>query len=140
MKKQIFAVTFLMFAGHAAFANKVVQCEETTSNNSGSREKFEFEINEKNQLVTVKSINWSDKTNSQAGDGGLGYHEKSLNSKTKHGAYVFTYKFQDEGDGDYKGPVTDVTVTLSPDFSHASVNASYDDGASGSDTFDLVCK
>ena len=145
MKERFLIALTLSFAGSAALANAQIQCDEEITSEHRHHQRFEIEINEKNQLVSMQDINWNDRTNSQAGLGANGYHgSKPLKAIIEKDRLVYKFTTQNEGDGDYPGPATEVTVNISKLFSGtaevAANYANYKNGKSEIEIFDLNCK
>jgi len=141
MKKALLA-GLVLTTSLSAFANKTIQCVETSANKNGSREIFTIELNDKNQILKIDENGWDEKSNKALGGGTFGYYDKKpLKPEVTKNSLEYSYTIQDEGDIDYPPPPTDITLDLSPTLTGpAEFTAMYDDGHSGSDHFDLNCK
>lgn len=69
-----FLALMIFGSGISAFANTVVHCEQTSSDEYGYHDIFVVEVNEKSQAVSIDEISWNDKENRKAGGGTLGYY------------------------------------------------------------------
>lgn len=142
--KQALIAGFVLTASMSAFANTVVRCEETSSNEYGYHEIFEIQINDKYQAVEVAEINWNDKTNKRAGGGTLGYYVgKPLNANATRDTLTYKFVTSDEGSDDADFGTDSrlkVTVTIPKSFTGAGVvEARANDDQPGVDHFELNC-
>jgi len=109
MKKSVLAIAALSLISAPAFAKKApatpavttIQCDQTPK--SGKYfERLILQIDDQNNLISAKDLNWDAKKNQEEGTFDGYYDEKvSLAPEIKDGNLVYTYSTQDDGDGDY---------------------------------------
>lgn len=142
MKTTLLALIMIGTSATAMAAKTTkIKCHQIDSVH-GYSEIYEFKLNSKKEILTVDSTNWNDKENKIAGSGSTYYAEKEhLVPEAVEDVLIYKYTFQDEGDVDYPGPVTDVRITLPQTLKGpATVELIYDDGHQGYDNFELDCK
>lgn len=141
--KFLFSLAILV-SSLTAFSKTQLQCDELAVNKYNQHERFVILLDDSNRIEKMRDYVWDDKKNIVSGSGSAAYdvttQTPALGYEAEEGNLIYTFQFQDEGDVDYPGPVTNVQITLSQSLiGAANVELIYDDSRQGIDSFTTNC-
>jgi|GEM_PF-4753252 len=130
------AVAFALTVGASVFAETIV-CNRVPAKKGekvSAKERLEIKVAADKYITTIEDAITGDASLKEKRD-------KPLKPKVKGNFLVYKMFYQNEGDGDYPGPKTDIYIKLPKSLSgHGVMIEVYDKGDSGKDVFALECK
>lgn len=139
MRRSRFLTFVALSLAHVAMADQKIQCDQTTPDEYGFRERIFLQVNDANAIVSLR-----DRVFYEDGDNGFpGNLTQAFDpplAPTRPGALRFVYRKTIAEDGGVPDTTIDVEMRFRNDFTGgASLVATYNDGLGGVTALELFC-